>query len=1403
MPARLYRDFIKIDSDFIPVFSSSSDRVYPDKWQSFYPHDSFKKILTSVVEMLEKSSTTKDLPQWMSGAYGTGKTYASFTIKHILEDPLERVEPYFTQNKMTSLLARVKGVRAKGDILVVHNGSSSGIDTPNKLYNAITASVRKALADKGCPYLGSKSRYDKVLETLKDPDSSFNFAGAFRKYKARFMDYAEPQQVIEDLEELPREETLDLLDTVVQIAEEENYNWSSTPEEVIDWLEDVRKGNGLYAIVMMWDEFTEFFKNNQNNITGLQDIAQAASRISFYFFLITHSDVNQLIADQSARKIMQARFVSNRLTLGENAAFTLLGQALRPEPDLEPDWNGVKDKLWASVARGAAKHIEDKDTTLRDADFKNLFPMHPYASYLLKFIAQDISSNQRTMFQFMSGDYADEKGDRTNFRWFIDHFGFEHGKWNLLTPDYLWDYFFYAENVDLDGAFMDAISHYNNFEGICGAGETGEYSRKVLKVALLLSAIHTKNASTSRSGTTSLLRPTGKNIGACFVGTPLENRVVEILQGLSAKGVLGAVADGNDTLYVITPVAVDKERMDQMEAETRRTFSFEKIIEDPSSGVAKSLLPMGKFMAARYEVRALNAGNARMAVSKFNRESNRISVVYLFAKNEAEQGKTAEAIRKIYADIPERCIVVDLTAVPLTDDRYEKFIKSKAQERYFQKNPNQKDQMKLAKTNAERVLQEWDRLLGMATIHVYASQEKSYATSGGRNLRQKLMELNTDFFGAGLEEILQHEKLFERSGFTDVVGKIAMGKAPVPATYSCLNQLSARLEKDGIWSDPNYWKDRPEHAVSKMKTAVEDVIQRGFKEKSMVCVTDIWKVLTKAPFGLLPCTGADFLMAFLLKDYADSKYYKQDINNNTVALNYADLSELIYGVIKGLPKAKDQYIVQQKPEHASFCQITGDIFKIATDKRNSISDISKNLNIYLSNNGYPLWSLVSYVDEELEEHPLHDALIQLIELLCEFVNPEQKIARDKTKIAEEVNDLYLRNSGVDAALKQIVTSECLRQGMVDYIALQKPKLKQIAGRLKIESNEYLSLLQKKLSKDASYLWQKGDIDHQIDKLFEDLHLIEAINGLLSTPQKTYGAARSGLAEKLSYIKLPEAILTERHPELQPVLKDLFAVKTQEVNDKGAMAIRIENQAKEFLSFFNDQFTTFAEVIRARVDSGVNDAELKHLFGEVPADTLFKKVDEFTLLMKQSLFSFRKAQKVDQLFTAWKERTNTNSPAEWSKRNGIPILCMFSSELAKAQSVFAALNKTSNLPSEKAIDDAIGFIRSASLDVLDDMAACTKEFIQYFCDDYAYVVDDADTLRATLRDIAGNDIYNWYSRKSSCKAALREMASKRYTAKYCKQAKAKVHTLTAEQAQRYLESLIENDPLLGIRILQEK
>lgn len=1397
MPTRLYREFIKVDPNFIPVFSNSSDQVYPDKWQSFYPHDSFKTILTSVIETLEKGSSKNDWSIWMSGAYGTGKTYASFTVKHILEDPIDNVSGYFEQNTMLPLLARVKGIRAKGDILVVHKSASANINTQNKLFAAIMESVKMALRGKGYAYMGSSSLLEKVLATLKDENSAFNFRGAFQKYRARFTEYTSAESVIKDLEALDTEDQLELLDTIISVAEDENYNWATSPEELIDWLDDVRKGNNIYSIVFIWDEFTEYFRNNQNNITGLQEIAMASARINFYFFLITHSDANQLISDQGARKIIEARFKMGQLRLGESTAFKLMGQALHHEKDLAEDWGKVKQDLWNGVKRGAVSVIRGKDSSMKDEDFQGLLPMQPYAAYLLKFIAQDISSNQRTMFQFLSGDYIEGDKERTNFKWFIEHFGFEYGKWNYLTVDYLWDYFFLADNVDLEGSFTDAISHYNNFAAICDT----EDRRRVLKVALLLAALQAKNGSTSRSGATSLFRPTLGNIKACFAGTPLEPSVKTCLDFFKMKGVLGAIEATNDdeTVYVMASAQVDKERMDKMTAEARAAYPFEKILSDSTYEPAKQFLP-NEFLQYRCSVYYVTATNYRKIADGVNVDSNQIPTFYLFAQNETEQGKTTDIIKYLFGRFSDRCVVVDFTSLPFTDLRYEKFISSKGKEKYWGSIPNQADQLKLAKKASEDIVKEWTRLLQTASLQVYSEEKKITPLSGGANLRKKLKEINASIYGCGLEAISVNDKLFAQSGYKDVVAQIAMGKATIPTNYSYLKFISNALESQGIWSNPDYVKARPDHPVSKMKAKVQEVIDRGFANNSAVRVTDIWNALKQPPFGLLPCTGSVFLVAFLLKEYADSTYYKRDINNNTVGLNYADLSELIYGVIKGLPKANNQFIVKQKPEHTAFCQITGDIFKISKEKRNSIDDVAKNINIYLTNNNYPMWALKYYVEEEYYEHDLRDALVTLVNLFCEFVNPQSYAGRDKTKVAEEINAIYVANPGVETIMGSIVGSDCLRQGMEYYIASYKPEVTTLASKLKIDSNEYLSLLNKKLSADSSYLWQIGDTNRQIDNLYVDLRLIAAINRVLTTKQKDYPATRAALIEKLNIIKMPDSFLQEERPDLIGILQQFYAIRNDRVSDRASTADIIDSLADDFLAFFNGQFDAFSNTIRKHVDAKVTAEELDFLFKNVSSGALFKSTDDFTISMTNALKKYRRDAKNHKLAEEWRKATNTNTPAQWSKEHRIPILCAFSSDLGLAQKVFSALNGSSYLPGQE-IDAAIDFVKSPKMNVLKDIKYCEQEFISYFCGEYAYVIEDADSLRETLREIAGSNVYEWYTKRQTCRAAIEMLAHDRYRAKFKAKARDKIHSLSATEAQKYLEELIEKDSLLGIRILK--
>lgn len=59
-------------------------------------------------------------------------------------------------------------------------------------------------------------------------------------------------------------------------------------------------------------------------------------------------------------------------------------------------------------------------------------------------------------------------------------------------------------------------------------------------------------------------------------------------------------------------------------------------------------------------------------------------------------------------------------------------------------------------------------------------------------------------------------------------------------------------------------------------------------------------------------------------------------------------------------------------------------------------------------------------------------------------------------------------------------------------------------------------------------------------------------------------------------------------------------------------------------------------------------------------------------------------------------------------NGIPVLCLFTEDILTAQKIFDALNRTSYLPTEKDIDDAIDFLQSGKLGILKTLTSVLRD-----------------------------------------------------------------------------------------------
>ncbi len=1389
---RPYNDYLTVNKEFVPVFNIYADRENPEYWKSFYPHDTFIKILGDLVGSLEGTTAENRRPLWIYGAYGTGKSFASFTLKHVIEETEENVRSYFDKyNISESLKKRLEGVKSQGDILVVNRASSSGIIGDNRLFTAVQQSIKDALEARGYTYFGGKTLYDNILDIIKDPDNPFNFKGAFNKYKEKFTEHADVESVIEDLEELGADKCLELLERIIEVADLSGFNFAKTADDVAMWIEDIIKTNKLHSIVYIWDEFTEYFQKNQNSITGLQELAHSSGKMPFYFLLITHKAHEQFIYDSDTRKKLEARFKMRKIEMADTTAFMLMCNAIDVEPDLREEWTNIASNLWFKLEKTVKNSINKYSEDIDNGNLKGLLPMHPYAAFILQDISSKINSNQRTMFQFLCGDPNANGTMKHNFRWFIE----EHDStnWAYLTCDYIWDYFFELDNIDLDEKSKNVISHFNNFVGQCD----NDNEIKVLKVALLLSAIQQERG----RGITNLLRPTLSNISAAFAGTPIADRVLDIMNKFVQKGILGSMPEGTDTLYVTQSQSIDEGRYKEIEAGIRSTLSFEKLIDSPNYAVTGNFALTG-YALARFEIICATHRDLKLKLGGLkNLDSNKVPLIFIFAKNEEDSVKNYSAIQTAFSEQQRDIVISDISSQPLTELEYENFIKCKVKSSYFLK--VDVNQAKLNESQAKTVIETWKVKINNTQIKLYSQNVSPISLIGIGQFNVRLNEINTKIYPYGLESITSHDKMFSPSGYKETVPAMGMDKMAISANFNYLQIFRNAMIKDNIWNNEQYYSVLPAHTLSKMKIAVEDLVADNFNAKSSVAVIDIWNVLKEKPFGLLGCIGSAFILGFLLREYADSGYYKKDGINNNVPLTHDNLADMIVGVIKGLKNTDKLCIVKMTEEHELFCKYSGEIFKLSSDKQNSIQDIMKGIKAALPNTDFPLWALKHYIQKH-DDFGLAADTVPVIDLYCEFISYNKEPGRDETKIAEEIVKLFRKDAGIKNYLKNVFNGNNLKAGMDYYISNYKPELISIAERLGA-SKDYIGEIKNKLTASSSWLWEKGAIDDRIEEVYFDYKLVDAVNKILFQPVSKLDDAANTIRSRISAIKMPFEFFKNYNPDLNQLFVDLIMIyKTssfKEIN-KSVFLNRLEANADQFNNFYSKQQQVFKFGINDLIGSELLDDEVDYLYLQAESKAILKPLDDYEQILKQALAGYRKNKKYNELVETWKLCSDTQTPFDWSAKNKIPILCLFEDQVQEAKQVFDLINLGRVTTGDEKIEKAISFIKSnKTINLLKDMDKCNEILKSFVSGEYDVLISDIEEIKDLLFKRLGSNVYEWFIHKNSIDAIIKEFATEKYTTTYYTEVFKKIEKLPPEQVINYLKELIRNEPLVGIKIMK--
>ncbi len=1377
-----YSDCIAIKGEFVPVFSRDAD--VDGRWKQFFPHETFIKILRDLTSSLLREKSADNLSHWIHGAYGTGKTYASIVIKHLLEDGIKDVTDYLKQNSIQQYdIDRFVKARQGKNVLVVHRSSSSEIANSQLLFNAIQSSIRQSVSDRGFDYNGGETAYDSILHDLKAHHSPVNFANIMRSYPEYFAAYPTPQSVIDSLEKNGPEGSNSLLGDILDAMVKSGFNPIRSADDVKKWIEDVIDRNRLDSLIFIWDEFGDYFRNDPGS-TSLQEVAHLSARCPFYFILITHKDIGQFFADADRRKILEARFHNNHIQLPNATAIDLVSRVVSAVDRREEELENIRISLSQRVERSSKEICGSLTGTNVAGPLRQLLPMHPFTSYILTIFSQSISSNQRTMFKFV-----ESRSEDGNFNWFIDQA--EVGQ--LMTIDCLWDYFFREDNPDLDEPIRQRISYYS-----IHSGDLDTDTAAVFKALMLLSALEFKTNAASP-----LLRPTLFNLTLAFEGTRLDMKVPDCCRELVQKRVINVVPQqGGDELYITSSGAnFDTQELNEQKRVLRDEWRLDRVLlVDPGPAVQSALDYKGA-MNLRFSFHHLTKDSFFHEAAKLrNAAPNQIPVCFLYSLTEEDTTKCRELIKRELPNLAN-CLLVE-TDVPLTEKSYDEFISNLATSHFCEKSGDLNN-AKYYKDEAWKTVENWRRQVFQKTLTAYGPGGSGASIFADVSALKKHLEItNLRLFPWAIEHICDNDNMFRDAGFSEKTAKMGMDKWQLTGT---LYALRDKLKRQSVWDDRSFW-DKPglsELSIARTKQFVESYIGESFDKHSQFSVHDLWCRLKEAPYGFMKSPAAVFVVGFLLREYGDGEYYFQDATGNTQILNADTLAEIIDLCIKEIDKAADYGVFRMKPEHRVFCDDMVTVFHLQKASY-TLSSMKRSIRESLTRTKLPIWAAKSYasslgdgVDEDVTD---------IIDLLTRYVAPKEDT--DEQEIADQIIGMGYKQHLL--SLARCFEIDSLKAGMRSYMLQCEPQLDDLCRSVELTADELVQRLDAKITAESSWLWEQATFEEQISAIYTELQLVQAVNCVVPNKWNSIEQARAETRMLLRSTKIAHGLLVKHSQSLGDFIARARVLSDDDSNlglhDMATLAQLIGEKSDEIISFFKSTRKLFVHIVSDVLGEQANEEVCSEMYGKLDEDAYDSSIGEYEDRIADLYRANVLAMKLDALRQQWKNRTDTDSPADWSKRHCIPIACLFEGDISKrALPIFGILNNgTVEKLDEVTLDAALAFVENDdSLSILNDNNGRDSAFLAYFALEYAALIHHkVNEYKEFLSNQLGNDVGAWLSDKTSYTRLTKQFVQEVYHEALLGRALSALARIGPEEAKAMIEKLVRAEPLVGIKVLQD-
>lgn len=1380
MASKKYCEYFDVNESYFPCIDESAINAGAP-WETTYPHETFIDLLNSAEKMLG-GSTNRSI--WIHGAYGTGKSQCAYALKKILEVPNDELRAYWDRyeplKKNKALLEKLIGHKEQG-VLTAYRYASGSITSPQLLFLAVQESIRAALDAVPGSYKGENTLKESVIAWLTD--SSHNaFVNSLLQKPEWVSEFSQSSadEIINSLRK--RSDVSSLMESIFKMAEKEGITaLSLTADSLCAWIKDIVAQNHT-KVVLIWDEFSGFFRQNRNSLDEFQKIVALCQETHFYFVIVTHpitSIAGASISKDDPMSVVQQRYKQIEITLPPNIAFELIGHAFSVIPAAKDQWEVMTGDLNSKIS--ASKIAVMKAAVVKsDSVMQHMLPIHPMAALVLKNIASAFQSNQRSMFDFIK---TPKDLDVHAFQWFIQNTRPDSDR-SLLTVDMLWDFFYEKGKDYLTSDIKLILDTYPQQTNLT------EKEKVVLKTILIMQAVDQR-----LGGTIPVLKATDQNLSYAFEGDwdVYENECKSIAKALVKKGVLiqTPIADGKQ-VYSAAVLAGDGAKIDRLKDEVRKNGTITKLVEEGTQlASALSLTPP---LRLRYAVNTDTGALPVVTVTNFVKMMDQLKVkdtswhffaVLALARTDEEAQTFRNMIKKTIGNAEYKTIlVIDALSSPLGLELFEEYVSYSAMSMYYNGNNNQQ-----SKDNARKAREVLDRTWrdrihdGSFIVWSYANQDGEKAT--GANAVHTIMQtvvLNRynhvpDFTKGLTESQLKNTQ-------TKQVAKYGFGLSDVKG-------LIAGCEKTvlgKVWNRDTYWSDQEleKEPISIIKRSVDKLIHEAFRENGRISIDEICELL-ETTYGFAPCNLTAFVLGFLLKEYKGDPFRSQDSEGLRESMTPDKLSEMIGNYYS--KKAKTTYIVSLTPEEKSFYELTEKAWRITPNTCTSPTQASSLIQAKMRDFVYPVWTL-----EEVDNTGVYDIVKKYIALI-------QSDGKAAHTIAIEIGKIGMQRSSCGDHLQALLTADNCLNGMSLFIQhFEGGKLSTLAKEIGA-SDHVLSDIKKLFSVKHAAQWIASTGEDEIRKLTVEYSFVKVTNALLNVSKDSKEGAFKSWRELLKFLGLSCESIQAKYP----ALNNLFALLLKIVNYEDILPDNMKMLRDELTIHNTEMHDLLSSPLNSFIDlyapylTGFSHEECEIIKNSITEDMFVLSATKGNAVVKKAADDYRKGQVKDQLFRLWSERTGgTKSPKHWSEHYKTPILCCIDPEIyGEAKKAFAVLNSSQH--SESEIKMALEFCEGADFfDVIADSDYRNKCFMEQIVGCYSKLLPDITAIRSALED---TDIapYDWAD-DPRIKAKIKNMASVEYNAGGSDAAINTIESMPIDQLKTWLKQLAVSDMELGVKII---